>query len=199
MLNVRTLIICSVWRHITEGMGVPEGMRVQYMKKCREKFGLTMPETDKVLQAIATKCNVVFKVGDPKSDVRWGEKARRSYNFNLRRMTDIERRSFVCENFDEIGMVLELIAQDFQIIRIKNRFAESNSAAKDTAAYRDCQVVCYALKTKMMFEIQLHLDCIFQLKDEIAVKTGPDGRTGHENYIRFRVLKESADLAWGRR
>jgi hypothetical protein len=120
-------------------------------------------------------------------------------------MTDIERRSFVCKDFDDLLLVLQLIDEGFEgfggfkIIRIKNRFEAANSGAKDTAAYRDCQVLCYALDTKMMFEIQLHLDCIFELKSAIAVKKGPDGRTGHENYIEFRLLKEAADAEHRRR
>jgi hypothetical protein len=172
---------------------VPKEKKAQFMLVCRREFRQAMSKTDKALMVIATKANAIFKTGPIKTEERWIEKARISYGNELRRMTDIERRSFVCENFDDLTEVLQLIDQEFHTIRIKNRFEAANSAAKDTAAYRDCQVLCYALGTKLMFEIQLHLECIHQLKDEIALKVGPDGRTGHQKYIEFRELKEVAD------
>ena len=153
-----------------------------------------MKRSNSTLMSIAAKSNNAdYETGPVKSDERWIEKARIAYGNELRRVTDVERRSIVCVNFDDLLVALKLIDEEFIIIRIKNRFELGNAAAKDTAAYRDCQLLCYAKGTKMMFEVQLHLDCIYELKSEIALKKGPDGRTGHQRYTEFRLLKETAD------
>jgi hypothetical protein len=172
--------------------GVAKDQRKRYMLTCRREFCQAMVKSDKALMAIAIKAKAIFKTGPTKSDERWVEKASIAYSDNLRRMTDIERRSFVCDDFDEIRTTLQLVHAEFEILRIKNRFAMGYDA-KDTAGYRDCQVLCYALGNKLMFEIQIHLACIFQLKDEILATVGPDGRSGHQKYLEFRALKEAAD------
>ena len=85
------------------------------------------------------------------------------------------------------------------MIRIKNRFANANanSNAKDTAAYRDCQLLREVPGTKLQFEAQLHTNVIHTLKDEVATKPGPDGRTGHDRYIEFGNLTEAAFTEYG--
>ena len=83
------------------------------------------------------------------------------------------------------------------IIRIKNRFDKSNNA-KATASYRDLQMLCYIPGTEMLFEVQLHLRCIHDLKEEAASKVSPDGRTGepmpareHCAHARTRVIRST--------
>lgn len=173
--------------------GVPKSKRALFMMTLRQRFKNHMKRSDSVLMSIVAKANAGYKTGEVKGTERWIEKARIAYGNELRRVTDVERRSVVCVNFDDMLLALRLIDEEFIIIRIKNRFELENAAAKDTAAYRDCQMLCYAKGTELIFEIQLHLECIFQLKSEIALKMGADGRSGHDKYIEFRLLKEIAD------
>ena len=48
--------------------------------------------------------------------------------------------------------------------------------------------------TELLLEIQLHLECMYKLKTEVATNKGKDGKTGHERYVEFRQLKEGAEL-----
>ena len=171
--------------------------RAQYMMKAKKEFQLHMPGTDKMLQSYAAECNAIFEKGPPKGKERWLEKARVSYENMLRRVTDIVRRSLIFDNFNDMCRALQMIHESgIVIIRIKNRFDRKNSTAKDTGAYRDVQLLCFAVGTKMMFEVQLHLRCIHDLKEANAEKVDAQGRTGHERYIEFRQIKETAVFDW---
>lgn len=167
--------------------------RPQYMMTAKREFQQMMPDTDKMLQLYASTCNAIFEKGPPKGKERWLEKARVSYENILRRVTDIVRRSLVFDTFNDMCRALQMIYDStIVIIRIKNRFDKKNSAAKDTGAYRDVQLLCFAVDSKMMFEVQLHLKCIHDLKEANAEKLDAQGRTGHERYIEFRQIKETA-------
>lgn len=169
----------------------------RYMVEAKKQFQLHMPDTDKMLQSYAAECNAIFEKGSPKGKERWLEKARVSYENMLRRVTDIVRRSLIFDNFNDMCRALQMIDESgIVIIRIKNRFDKKNSTAKDTGAYRDVQLLCFAVGTKMMFEVQLHLRCIHDLKEANAEKVDAQGRTGHERYIEFRQIKETAVFDW---
>ena len=167
------------------------------MVEAKKQFRQTMPATDKMLQSYASACNANFEPGPVKGKERWLEKARVSYENMLRRVTDIVRRSLIFDNFNDMCRALQMIHESgIVIIRIKNRFDRKNSTAKDTGAYRDVQLLCFAVGTKMMFEVQLHLRCIHDLKEANAEKVDAQGRTGHERYIEFRQIKETAVFDW---
>ena len=176
------------------GVKDPFKKKSMYMVKSRKAIAKAMKKVTKSLQRMAVDLDGMHKAGDPKDDKRWLNKARISYMNNLRRVTDIARQCLVCKDFAHIQAFLEMIdASDLQIIRIKNRFMKSNTLAEDTASYRDCQLLCYIPGTKIIFEIQLHLECIFELKEADARKTDPiDGRTGHEKYTQYRNIAEQA-------
>ena len=90
--------------------------------------------------AIAAAAGGRVEKGPPKDNERLFNKARLSYADDLQRVTDYERRSVVCQSFPQLIQVLKAINLDFKIVRIKNRFAKTNEVAKDTGAYRDCQL-----------------------------------------------------------
>ena len=100
------------------------------------------------------------------------------YENNLQRVTDVARRSFVCETFDGLIMVLEKISGEagFKIIRIKNRFARSNSTAKRTGAHVNPGL------DRMLAPIQTHwvlvrscCNCIASLEQRFAGGGGLSG------------------------
>lgn len=171
----------------------PKKERAKYMLLAKKQFRDKMPAADKILMDIAASSNAVYHTGPSKGDERWLEKANISYGDNLQRVSDIARRSLTFGDFGEMEAALRKIHDsDLTIIRIKNRFAKGNNA-KITGAYRDLQLLCYIPGTKMFFEVQLHLNCIHDLKQADAQKKGADGRTGHERYIEFRQIIETAE------
>jgi hypothetical protein len=135
---------------------------------------------------------VHYEIGPQKDDVRLFEKARLSYKKNLRRVTDYERRSFVCNTFSAALEVFNRLASSVNIIRIKNRFSKTNVNAKDSGGYRDLQLVV-RLDNGTLVEIQLHLKIFHDLKTQVAGQENSEGQTGHDRYKTFRQLKEQAD------
>ena len=57
---------------------------------------------DKTLDGIGAKCNCEIVAGPPKSNQRLLEKATLSYGGNLRRVTDFERRTVLCDGFADM-------------------------------------------------------------------------------------------------
>ena len=92
------------------------------------------------------------------------------------------------------GTSWEMEKAGFKVIRCKNRFKKENVTAQESAGYRDLQLIVYILGTELLLEVQLHLECMYKLKTEVAANKDKDGRTGHERYVAFRQLKEEAEL-----
>ena len=154
------------------------------------------------MSKIAYESNSTPKIAPPKANSDEGKervmsKARTAYENDVSRLTDMERLALIFGNFNDMQTALQKIMSAYTLIRIKNRFAKANANAKETAAYRDCQLLLEVRGTKLQFEVQLHIDVIHALKDEVATKLGPDGRTGHDRYIEFRNLKEAAVAEYG--
>ena len=169
----------------------------KYVTQSNKRFKSAMPSVLTAIMAIAAAAGGEVHVGPPKTNERLFEKARLSYGGDLERVTDYVRLSIVCTTFEQLKKVLLAINLDFIIIRIKNRFAKANEVAKDTGAYRDCQLNLLIPGTKLVIEVQLHLDVIYELKSKVAGARDADGRTGHDRYIEFRLLKETADHTFG--
>lgn len=165
----------------------------KYIKGLRKTFKKEMAKTDAILATIAAASDAKLHVGDSKTTTRLLEKARLSYNENLKLVTDFERRALEFAAFHGMTEALKMIFRDFIVLRIKNRFDKENTAAKRTGAYRDIQVVCYVKGTKLLFELQLHLTCIYEVKSSVAATKDANNKTGHDRYIEFRELKEEAD------
>lgn len=165
----------------------------KYVKGLRKTFKKEMAKTDAILATIAAASDAKLHVGDSKTTTRLLEKARLAYAENLKLVTDYERRALEFAAFHGMTEALKMIFRDFIVIRIKNRFDKENTAAKRTGAYRDIQVVCYVKGTKLLFELQLHLTCIYEVKSSVAATRDANNKTGHDRYIEFRELKEEAD------
>jgi hypothetical protein len=140
---------------------------------------------------------VHFEIGPQKHNVRLFEKARLSHKNNLRRVTDYERRSFVCKSFGGVVEVFNRLITMVTIIRIKNRFAKGNKDAKDSGGYRDLQLVL-RLENGTLLETQLHLGAFHDLKTKVAGVKDTEGQSGHERCIIFRQLKEQAVFSMGK-
>ena len=176
----------------------PKGLaakdKVKYSRFVRSAFVDSLATLDDKMVAMCKDIKGVnYEIGPQKDDVRLFEKARLSYKSNLRRVTDYERRSFVCTTFGGALEVFNCLVGSVNIIRIKNRFAKCNVDAKDSGGYRDLQVVV-KLDNEFMVEIQLHLTIFHDLKTKVAGQKNNEGKTGHDRYKTFRQLKEQADF-----
>ena len=136
---------------------------------------------------------VHYERGPPKNNKRLFQKARMSYKVNLRRITDFERCSFVCADFDSMVVVFEALTKVVKTVRIKNRFSKSNKEATESGGYRDLQLVA-RLEGGLLLEIQIHLQTFHDLKTKVAQDTDQDGQNGHQRYVQFRQLKEKAEF-----
>ena len=82
------------------------------------------------------------------------------------------------------------IALKFIVVRCKNRFDKKNKDAKDSGGYRDTQLLVFVKDTLLLLEIQIHLKQFHDAKVKVAANE-IGGKTGHERYFEFRILKES--------
>lgn len=115
------------------------------------------------------------------------------YDNDVPRITDMEQLALIFGDFDDMQTALQKIMSAYRLIRIKNWFVKANANANDTQR----TVILEVPGSELQFETQLHIDMIRTLKDEIATKPGPDGRTRHDRYIEFRNLKEAAVAEYG--
>jgi len=180
----------------------PKKEQARYIQKIATEFRKVMPGVHKTMMKIGYEANGTLKTAPPKANSQEGKervmsKARTAYDNDVSRLTDMERLALIFGDFNDMQTALQKIMSAYRLIRIKNRFAKANANAKETAAYRDCQLLLEVPGTKLQFEAQLHINVIYTLKDEVALKVGLDGRTGHDRYIEFRNLKEAAVAEYG--
>lgn len=126
------------------------------------------------------------KVAPLKGRARAKEKAGTDYGGDTAGLVDIARASIVCKTADEVMEAWGFVNEEFNVVRVKNRFANPSSG------YRDL-MLNVELSSGHIAELQLHLKAI------IDVKNG----AGHKLYERVRVLEalenptdeEKAELA----
>eukprot|EP00035_Acanthoeca_spectabilis_P006576 m.126374 g.126374 ORF g.126374 m.126374 type:complete len:235 (-) comp13568_c2_seq2:129-833(-) len=156
-----------------------------------------MSGADSVLEEIAAATATEFHVGPQKKSERLFEKARIAYDGDLRRVTDYERRSFVCGTFAEAATVTKRIGDGFEVLRMKKRFSAKNRSAKDrlkeSGGYHDLQFVVRVPETDLLLEVQVHLAVFYDVKTSLATTQDADGRSGHERYVEFRGIQEEAE------
>lgn len=180
----------------------PKKEQARYIQKIASEFRKVMPGVHKTMTKIAYEANGSLKTAASKANSQEGKervmsKARTAYDNDVSRLTDMERLALIFGDFNDMQTALQKIMSAYRLIRIKNRFAKANANAKDTAAYRDCQLLLQVPGSELQIEVQLHINVIHTLKDEVATKLGLDGRTGHDRYIEFRNLKEAAVAEYG--
>lgn len=103
---------------------------------------------------------------DVKSKDRAEAKIASELNGDASKITDLARASIVADNIPELVQAFELIGKESQIVAVKNRFKQPNASG-----YRDLKVLVELPESKMIAEIQLHLDAISTVKngDEHAI------------------------------
>ena len=153
-------------------------------------FALSMAheEVDAIIfrevEGVAAKLKRAFKPGPPKQADRCFEKARLCYDGDLSCLSDLRRASIVCPTVAAILEMLKLLSvtEGIDILRVKNRFSRDYSV-KESGGYRDLQLNIRAEGTALIWELQIHLEAIEELKTS-------SGRSGHARYVVFRGMVE---------
>ena len=170
--------------------------RSRYLEEMQKVMKKLKDPMDKKVRKLFKSEGVKYKRGKYKTVTRVLEKARLCYDQDLRRITDFERRSMVCETFEQMESLLRDLNQLLTLIRVKNRFAKSNKHAKATAGYRDLQVLAYLPGTTFIVEFQFHLRPLFDIKSSTIDTQDATGKTGHERYVEFREIKEGLKMVY---
>eukprot|EP00039_Didymoeca_costata_P031993 m.36544 g.36544 ORF g.36544 m.36544 type:complete len:795 (-) comp9140_c0_seq2:68-2452(-) len=165
----------------------------EYVSSLQARFREVLPAFDDKVKDICVRTNCEIVIGSPKGNDRIFEKAELCYGSDLRRISDIARRSYIFDKFSHMSDFLRGIAKIdiIQILRIKNRFSNTKfKHVKDTAGYRDLQVIIRLNESKLLVELQLHIRPIYIIKS--GDNRDASGLTGHDQYILFRAQKEKA-------
>ena len=103
----------------------------------------------------------------------------------------MRRASVVCDHVAEINATIRrLEAAGIKMCRIKNRMDRKYKATELSAGYRDLQLNIVIPGTGLIWELQIHLSAIEELKSQLRDQDDGSGRTGHERYIAFRTIME---------
>ena len=120
------------------------------------------------VSAIAATLGLPFHAGPNKKDARAIEKADLAYFNDFTQLKDLRRASIVCHDVASIIMLmLALESAGIDMLRIKNRFDRKYEAAKKTAGYRDLQLNVRLPGTGLIWELQIHVEAIEELKTKM--------------------------------
>ena len=105
---------------------------------------------------------------------------------------DYRRASILCPSVAILVKVLEELwsTDGFHIVRVKNRF-DRKFNSEETAGYRDLQLIIRVNgKPKLVWELQLHIETMHDVKKGQEGVKDPNGRTGHDRYKMLRKNTE---------
>lgn len=129
--------------------------------KIRTKILKIKPFFDESLKKIASKNHASALIVPIKSKNRIIEKAIVEYGGDITKVNDILRGSIISRVYDRIPNILEDIKENFEVVRIKNRFEKPGPDG-----YRD---VLINIRIKdVIAEIQLHVKALFEIKEYIS-------------------------------
>jgi len=182
------------WAAVQDWKTADSTSKGEYVSGLFALFDRTVAVTDAGLREASQRAGAHFVTGPRKKSERLFEKARIAYGCDLQRVTDYERRSFICNTFAEMAQLVQSLPARLTILRMKNRFARANVTAKESGGYRDLQMVVRVLDGDVLLELQFHLKAFFELKSKVAASIDEGGQSGHERYIEFRGIKEQAEF-----
>jgi len=95
------------------------------------------------------------------------------------KITDLARSSIIARNSQQLMSAFEKIERNAEILKIKNRFSNPKENG-----YRDLNLLVRLPKSKMIVEIQLHLNRMQ------TIKNGAE----HDNYVAIQDIINTASL-----
>lgn len=122
---------------------------------------------------------------------RAGEKASSDYGGKTESLVDIARASIVCQTIEQVVECYEAAASEFEVVRVKNRFASP------AGGYRDLNLNV-KLEGGHIAELQIHLQAIIDVKNADGHKIYEDVRKIEAKPEEERSEEEKKQLEEGR-
>lgn len=157
--------------------------------------GILFTDVQRVVASLEI-ADLAFHDGPAKKDEHCIEKAKLSYDFDYSKLRDLRRASVVCPNIAAVRTVCAKLDADpkIQLLRVKNRFKRDCNAKNESAGYRDVQFNIKAVDPdtgiELVWELQVHLAAVEDLKMRLQGTADATGRTGHGRYVAFRTIVE---------
>ena len=166
----------------TKSAALPQGGGAQLTKDMDELYrqaAVAQDELSAATRQIASGNNGEALIPDKLKGIdRATEKMNAEYGGDGSNLTDLARSSVVFEDLDDLYKGLDQLKGEFEIVRIKDRFANPTSAG-----YRDV-LVNVRMSNGHVVEMQFHVKSI------LDVKAGP----GHAIYEQVRTIEATAKL-----
>ena len=131
-------------------------------------------ELQNISERIATESNAYTLSSGVKDKKRAINKINNALDGNIEQITDLARTSIVAHDIAALMTAFELIEQEMQIVRIKNRFKTPNDSG-----YRDLSLLVRLPEKGVIAEVQLHLEAFS------IVKNGKE----HHNYEQIQQIQ----------
>ncbi len=131
-------------------------------------------ELENITESIAFSTGTNTFSSGVKSQLRALNKINTKLNGNCELITDLTRTSIVAQDVPTLMSAFELIEQQTEIVRVKNRFKTPGASG-----YRDLSLLVRLPESKIIAEVQIHLEA-FSL-----IKNGEE----HENYEQIQRIE----------
>lgn len=131
-------------------------------------------ELESITELIALATGTTTLSSGVKSPQRALNKINAKLAGNSEQITDLARTSIVAKDVPSLMNALELIEQQTQLLRIKNRFKTPGASG-----YRDLNLLVRLPESNIVAEVQLHLEAFSEIKN------GPE----HDNYEQIQHIE----------
>ena len=134
-------------------------------------------ELAQLLRKIAQHSPTQVIIPPVKSYQRAADKVATKFNGDASQITDLARASIVAGSIQDLMQVYQILNEQTQVVKQKNRFAEPK-----TSGYRDLNLLVRLPQSGMIAEVQLHL------QDIANIKNGPE----HKVYEKVQMIEANA-------
>jgi hypothetical protein len=121
-------------------------------------------EFELILENVEKTFAVTKIIAPLKTRKRIWEKALFDYNKDQSCVVDIGRGSIIATSLNKVADIVEWILKNCTVVRLKNRFYDGRRLITVRGGYRD--VLININLSGFLFEIQIHLEDFFKLKEE---------------------------------
>ena len=131
-------------------------------------------ELEAISEQIAVQSNSMVHSSGVKSKLRAIDKINSDLAGNSEKITDLARTSIVAKDIGTLMDAFALFDQQTELVRVKNRFSSPGASG-----YRDLNLLVRLPKSKIIAEVQLHLEAFSQIKN---------GKE-HDNYQQIQQIE----------
>lgn len=131
-------------------------------------------ELETIVERIALQSNTSVFSSGVKSKLRAIDKINTELAGNSEQITDLARTSIVAKNVSALMNAFELLEQETQLVRVKNRFKTPGASG-----YRDLSLLVCLPESQIVAEVQLHLEAFSVIKSGIE----------HDNYEQIQQIE----------